>query len=176
MNILIYGDYLLIKPQGLSNFISKIFKSDFNSIIDKEYPIQDSQLAIIEKFENEKLHVRLVGELKLRKINPDDVIKVVEPRDYDIINKSLPEKNKKPLEIKNIITGLFITIGIIGILDKLVPPALLSHKITVPNIFIILLVINTMIILIYSEINFGKKEKRYEKDLLAFKHKYKIAT
>lgn len=92
MNMLFYGDYILVKPHGLFYFISKIFKPEFKSIIDAEYPIQDSQLAIVEKVENEKLFARLIGELDLRQINPDDIIRRVEPRDYGFINKSLPQK------------------------------------------------------------------------------------
>ena len=172
MNILIYGDYILVKPQGLSNFISKICNPKFKSIIDEEYPILDSQIAIIEKVENENLYVRLLGELNPRKINPDDFIKKIEPKDYDIIIKSLPQKNET-VGIMDILKRLIIyTPPFAALLILVIPTEILSKKVTLPNILIVLLFVNTAIILIHCGIKFGKMDKRYEKDLLTFNYKY----
>ena len=174
MNVLFYGDYILVKPHGLFYFISKIFKPEFKSIIDAEYPIQDFQLAIVEKVENEKLFARLIGELDLRQINPDDIIRRIEPKDYDIINKSLPQKIKiKKIKIKDIINdGKIFAPVIIGILVTIISPEILSLKVENGNIIVMLLVIFTLTILVHSHIKFRKFEKRYERDLLIFKHKY----
>ena len=173
MNVLFYGEYILVKPHGLFYFISNIFKPEFKSIIDAEYPRQNFQLAIVEKVENEKLFVRIIGELDLRQINPDDIIGRVEPSDYDFINKSLPQKIKK-LRIKHIVKNAIVAFTIIvGIFVKIASPEMQSQKFEIPTFPVVLLLFFTLTFLIHTIIRFEKLEKRYERDLLVFKYKYK---
>ena len=169
MNVIIRGDYVLIKPQGLSKFFSKIFKPEFDSIINKEYSLQDSQLAIIEKIDNEKLFVRIVGQLKPLEINLDNLIKKVEPSDYDNINKCSFGEKRKSIGLYN---GI-ILVSTIAVLLQILFPELQSQKTEHSVVLIVFIVILLLYILMDLKIRTGKTEKQKQKDLWVFEQRYK---
>ncbi|VVB85420.1 Uncharacterised protein [uncultured archaeon] len=171
MNVLYYGDYVLIKPQGFRKSISKIFKPDSDSVIDKEHPMYEYEVAIIEKVEDEKLFVRIFGQLKLIQINPDeDIIKTVEPSDYDIISKSLQPVETKRISLTKRLGALA---SLLTILNFILPLEIKSQELIIPNNLIILIVIWSLFIAFVLGVQFSEKDKRHMKDLLVFEQKYK---
>jgi hypothetical protein len=171
MNVLCYGDYVLIKPQGFRKFISEIFKSDLDSVIDKEHPMFEYEVAIIEKIENKKLFVRIFGQLKLIPINPDDdIIKKVEPSDYDTISKSL-----QPVKINrtSLVGMLGILASLLTISNNILPSEIKSQELMIPSYLIILIVIWSLFIMFALGAHFSEKDKRYMKDFLVLEQKYK---
>ena len=169
-----YGDLVLIKRSN-PNFISKIFKSKSESIID--YSMIEGELGIIEKAETGKLFVRMIGELEHKQINPDDIIKIVESNEFEIFNKQLQMKKKKsPSLIKSLYYFIIVTSALVVILNTILPSDYLSYKITIPKglywslwIMLAYSIFNN----IYRHFIFSKMDDRFEKDLWILERKYK---
>ena len=169
-----YGDLVLIKRSS-PNFISKIFKSKSESILDSS--MVEGELGIIEKAETGKLFVRMIGELEHKQINPDDIIKRVGSNEFEIFNKQLQtKKRKRPPLITSLSTFIIVTSAFFGLLNIILPSDYLSYKITIPEgLYWSLWIVMVFGIIknIYNYFIFSKMDDRFEKDLWILEREYK---